>query len=119
MKYETALEDLKEELKPFFEDLETDGFSIFETSRVWNVARDLELDDNSFQMELFDYLQETYNCEILTHSTDMGSFVVLHDTYYLDENGNCYKKPVEPTNEDSFLDDRFEDNNTMLFMEEF
>lgn len=118
MKYETALEDLKEELKPFFEGLATEGSSIFDTSRVWDIERDLELDDNSFQQELFEYLETKYDCEILTHSVDMGSYVVLHDNFTIDDNGNTHKKEQQ-MNEDSFLDDRFEDNNTMLFMEDF
>ncbi len=91
-KFNQAIEDKKEELLPFFEDLEKVGSSIFDTSRIWETERELETDDGSFQNEIFDYLQEKYNCIIESYSTDMGSFVVIHDDWYFDENGNTLKK---------------------------
>lgn len=91
LEFKAAMEGLKEELLPFFEGLEEVGSSIFDCYRVWNVQRDLPIDDNSFQDELFEYLEDKYNCGISTESTDMGSFVVLHNDWRLDEWGNCTK----------------------------
>ena len=92
--YNTTMEETKEELKLFFEEAENIGSSIFDCTRVWEKERYLETDDNSFQMELFEYLEDKYNCAILTHSTDMGSFVILHNDWKFDEWGNCKKKLI-------------------------
>jgi len=89
---------LIDELKPFFEGLDKEGSSIFDTSRVWEKQRDLEIDDNSFEDEVFEYLQEKYNCQILFHSTDMGSYVVLHNDFAFDENGNTLKRHLRNHN---------------------
>jgi len=94
VKYEMALKDLKEELNPFFEDLDKSGSSIFDTSRVFDVEKYLNLDDHSFQDELFEYLEDKFNCYISSNAVDMGSFVVIHNDWYIDENGNCFKKPI-------------------------
>lgn len=94
-KFDEVMKEVKEELEQwFFKGLEERGDSIFNTRRVWGPQNSLDIDDNSFQDELFEYLEEKYNCQILTHSVDMDSFVVLHNDFELDEWGNCTKKIV-------------------------
>ena len=82
----------KQNIELFFEDIDKIGSSVFDCSRVWDGERLAETEDGSLQTELFEELQEEYNCQILTHSVDMGSFVVLHNDFIINDNGNTNKK---------------------------
>jgi len=113
-KFDTTLKELKDELIPlFFEGLGETGNSIFDTSRIWEIERKLNLDDNSFQLELFEQLEDQFNCHISSMSTDMGSFVVLHNNWKFDKNGNC-NKIEQPINEDRGLDELFENRTFVI-----
>jgi len=93
MDYDTAIEGLKEELAPFFKHAQEKGWDLFDCTRVSEVERELKprLDDDSFSLELFDWLENKYNCVVSYESTDMGSFIVRHNDWTFDEWGNATK----------------------------
>lgn len=97
MDYDTAIKELIEQLSPFFEVAQTEGWSLFDMSRVTNYEHHLDeqLDDNSFSLEVFEKLEDKYNCVVSYESTDMGSYIIRHNDWTFDEWGNATKKTNE------------------------